>query len=148
MRWNVVILVALMFIGALVPVNATLTDQDTAWSTAIYPNIKMLIDDCAVLSASADSKDMSMLQMACNTMKEDIISAEAVNLAMPVSSDMQPAKDDYTSALTSIWAGLDDINTGMASYDITKVKLGMSKFSQGTVYLAKMNRDIHIAQTS
>ena len=134
----------LLFIGAIIPVNATLTAQDIAWGKATWPVTDILADDCKLVSAAIDANDISMMQMACNTTKEDIISAELVNHAMPVSQEMQIIKDDYTSVLTCMWLGMEDIRAGYTSGNLTKFKLGTSEISQSNVYSRKMIRDMDV----
>ena len=137
----------LLFIGVIVPVNATLTAQDIAWEKVTRPELNILSDDCTLVNAAIDTKDISTFQMACNTTKEDIISAEVVNHAMPVSRYMQITKDDYTSALANMWAAEEDWSVGYASGNQTKIDLGTSEMLQANVYFRKMTRDIDVAKS-
>ena len=125
-----------------------MTAQDVAWGKAISPGLTILQDDCKLVIAAAGTKDISTFQMACNTTKEDIISAEVVNQAMPVSRDMQIAKDDYTTALASIWAGVDDVSAGYAASDLAKINLGTSEILRSNVYFTKISRDIDVAKAA
>ena len=142
------IIMALLFVGVVVPVNAKVTDQDMAWVKAMSPGMKLVIDDAKVLAAVAATDNASMIQIACNTTKEDIISAETVNQAMPVSKDVQPLKDDYTLLISSMWTGVNDVGEGYATGNQTKVNLGGREIIASSVYATKMNRDIDIAKAA
>lgn len=84
------ILVTLLFIGVTVPVNATLTTQtqDIAWTNTFDSWLKIFIDDGRVLLAAVNSDNLTMIWIACKTEKDDIVTAEVINQATPVSSDM------------------------------------------------------------
>ena len=144
----VAIIMALLFVGAILPTDAKITAIDVAWAKAVLPGMEILINDSEVVSAAANNPYISMVQIACNKTKEDIISAKAINQAMPVSRDMQPAKDDYTSGLSSLWAGMDNVSTGYATGDHAKIKLGGSEIKMCDVYFGKINTDIGIAKAT
>jgi hypothetical protein len=140
MKLILVALVALLLVG--VPVNAALTSQDIAYGKVISSDAKLIAADLEVFQAALNSNNTSLIRMAHTATKKDIDSAMAETRLMPVSEGWQLVKDDFTTGLTILGTGLDDIYVGKVSCDQSKTVLGISKMWQGIVYISKSTRDM------